>query len=402
MSFDPTEYIIQKLREYDPNLDTSPGTGIRDLLVNPFKSMLTTFYDSHQFVEQTLGLTSLSGISDATMENIASSFLVNRNYGTKAMGYVRIYFRDPRTITIPAGTEFLTTAGLKFYSTKSVTITATQMLANAERYPYYHTGDILVEAAEQGIKYQIGPEEIRSISNLGMTYNLVTNIASFTGAAERTTNADLYQKILDSAYNNALNSNKGIEKLLYNTFGSLENILVVGAGNPLMERDVIVDTTQPSYVDFYESDFRGKIFGQNFAPYVQSRAYYGSFIDIDSTNSGFITSEFPTPIDFSREFSQTQYSQIYYDDATITNITPSQVLLSEDFSSSGYAGSWVLSDEYVGYNNLVWSGEVRPVNGGLRFNDDPPTTYALIPEGVLALISGYLNAITINLPQDGQ
>jgi len=395
MAFDPVQYIIQQLRDYDSSIDTSPGSALRDLMVNPLSSMLESFGETHQIFENRLSLAQVSGLSETALDDIAANFLVSRVSGAKASGAVRIYFKDPQNLTLPKYTEFRTIGGLKFYSTKEHTVTATQMLSNADRYPLYHTGDIQVTAAEEGTTHEIGPLEITTVISLGMAYEAVSNNNSFTGGAAKDTNDELLTKILDSVHNASLASNKGIEATLKANFATITDITVVGANNALMLRDIAQDTTRPDVISYAETDFQGKILGYDASPYVENKAYYGLFIDEDLTNSGFLISEFPEPATFTREYSQEEYSQIFKEDASVTDITPSKVLAYETFSASGYDDAWTLSDERMGWGHLAYSGEITILNTALYLGNDPSRDMTfnrinIFPDQTIAQISGLL------------
>jgi len=100
---------------------------------------------------------------------------------------------------------------------------------------------------------------------------------------------------------------------------------------------------------------------------------------------------------FNREFSQDDYSYIYNEDAAITSIVPSEALLFEDFNASGYASSWIKSDEYLGSGITFGPGEIEVKNGKLYLGNAParpnsPRVF-LIPESTLILISGLLDQL---------
>jgi len=397
MALDIKSYLEQKLREYDPTIYVGPGSAIQDLLISPLTSILKPFYDVHKVFENRLSLADLNNLSEPAMDDIASNFGVTRIAGTNPTGYVRIYSRTPVNSIIPRNTEFSTRAGLKFYSVYEHSISTTQMLANSERYPLYHTGNILVRAAGPGKEYEIAPGAITSVYGLSFSYDSVSNPNAFTGGQARETNAELYQKIIDSIYKNSITSPKGVETLIKSNFGSVSDVLVIGAGNTLMQRDLVQDLNQPDVVSYYETDFRGKLLGQNISPYPRHRAYYGLFLDYVTTNSGYLPSEFPEPYMFNREFSQEDYSYIYEEDASITSIVPSKVLLFENFTASGYADAWVKSDEYLGSGIIFGPGEIETKNGKLYMGNDPERpnspTMVLITEGVQLLISGMLDQL---------
>lgn len=393
MALDPVQYLIQKLKEYDSSIDTSAGSAIRDLMINPLSSMLASFNETHRIFENRLSLANVSGLSEQALDDIASNFLISRTAGSKASGFVRIYFKSPINLVIPKNTEFRTSAGLKFYSVQEHTVTSTQMLGNLDRYPLYHTGNIFVRAENEGEAYQIGPQEITTVLGLSVSYDSVSNNSAFTGGAEKDTNDELYSRILDSVYNKSLASSKGITSTLISNFSSIKDVLVVGTEDDLMFRDIAEDTTRPDVTSYVETDFKGKIKGQNASPYVEHLAYYGLFVDENLLNSGYLTSEFPLPAYFSREYSQNDYSKIFKEDALITDITPSQVLIYENFNNSGYDDSWTASDERMGFGILQYSGEVTVLNDAIYLGNDLDRPGIFLPYYTITKISGLLAQI---------
>ncbi len=391
MAFNAVNYIVQKLREYDSSIDVSPGSVVRDFLINPMSSLLESYAKSHAAFENRLSLMSWDTLSEEALDDIASNFLVSRSQGSQATGYVRIYFKDAQDIVIPANTEFKAKDGRAYYSTRETTVTRSQMQGNIERYPLYSTGDILVQSIFKGLSYELGPQQITLVTNLGKTYAYVTNPVAFSGASERDTNTQLFEKILVSAYSSNVSSIAGISKTLKENFGSITDTYVAGAGHDLMQRDIIQNTTRADVVDFSYTDFNGKIKGYNTAPYNLNRAYYGLLVDPNLNNSGFLNSEFIAPSLFTREYSQDDYSKLFAADAAITAITPSQVLVYETFEASGYDSSWVLSDERMGVGTLTYSGEIRLLNNAIYMGNDPERGGVFLPYQTILLISGYLD-----------
>ncbi len=397
MAFDPVSYIVQTLREYDSSIDVGPGSVVRDFLINPLSSLLESYYKTHRIFEKRLSLLDINALSESAMDDIASNFLVSRAEGSHATGYVRIYFKDAQNILIPKYTVFKTSTGKEYYSQQEHSITRSQMLSNLERYPLYSTGDILVIAAKPGKTYELGPQEIVSATNIGSTYELVTNTSAFSGASERDTNLELYNKILDSAYNLSVASVKGISKRLIETFGTITDVYVAGAGHALMSRDLIVDTARPDVASYTEIDFNGKILGQNITPYNPSRAYYALIVDQNLGNSGLLPSEIGAPNTFTREFSQAEYSKLFKADAAITAITPSRVLVYETFEASGYDSNWIASDERMGVGVLLYSGEVALVNTAIYLGNDSNRAGNFLAFETMVQISGYLDEMTKHL-----
>ena len=393
MAFDAVEYIEQKLRAYDSTIDISEGSAVRDLLVNPLSSLLQAFNETHQIFENRLSVTDLNALSETALDDIASNMGITRAAGSKATGYVRIYFKTPQSITIRRNTELRTSDGRKYYSVNEHQVTRSQMLANSERYPLYHTGNILVKALNEGISYELGPQEITTAVNLDFSYELVTNPNAFTGASNKDTNAELYEKLVNAVHAGGLINSKAIKNTLTTNFASLKDVYVVGAGHNLMLRDVAQDTTRPDVTIYTEVDYNGKILNQNSAPYKISQAYYGLFTDENLSNSSYLPSEFPIPDQFSREYSQEQYSQIFAEDAFVTTLTPSQVLVYETFGASGYDSSWTTSDENMGLGVLTYSGEIAIVNNAIYLGNNPSRPGAFISYNLLTKVSGLLDQI---------
>jgi len=322
-----TEKLKLKLRQLDPSLDLRDGSAINDLVVFPIASMLEPYEAVHEANIQKAMINS-SGLSEDDLDIIASNFFIERESGTKATGNVRIYFSSKKNITIPVGSRFKSKSGLIYKATKTRYVTADAM--GLERYPYYSSNDIPVEAEEMGDVYRVDAGEITEWVDRTTSYQAVTNIVAITGGVDKETNAELYDRLLVSQNVQAATSTGGINKVLINNYPNVQNVGIVGAGDTLMIRDLNYDRGQLE--NYNKIDFNGCKQWQHWAPYNKSVIMMGKTGSDPYTVSGVY--DFPVPSVFLQEVTDDMYLGVYAEDSYYCT-AGLQELLYDNFNPSG-------------------------------------------------------------------
>lgn len=366
---DYSEYTRQATRDVLTDADTSPGSALNDLMINPLASILSPFGLEQSVTLSNMSLLYPSGITSQDFDEIAANFLLTRNPGTRSRGYVRMYFSSAQTVTVPAGTQFSTTDGRNYYTEGAFSITRATMYLNNLEYPLYSTGDIYVVAESEGETYDCEAGEINEVTGIQYSPVKVRNPLPLRGGLGTETNQQFRDRLLLSSHNRSLASPNGIELTLKELFPSIIDVLVVGAGSEYMERDIIWSGI--TYPEIRWIDYYGKISGLNEYPYNRSEAYFSYFRDTDPTTEVSV----PTSSSFTNEFSQHMYSRIFYSDSLYTEIEE-EILIHEVFAGSGYSSEWVLSDGYLGYGRTYINEiTVDTVEGAIKLGDDSrPTT----------------------------
>lgn len=239
MSIDIKNYIIEKIKELNPNIDTRMGSVFRDFMINPFSSLLAEYQKDHDDIVKQQAVTDLITTSTSALDAVGANFLVSRNEGTIASGFIKIYFAEPQALNIPTGTVLTTNQGLRFKTIAPFNISRFQMEQNLTDFPNYDSGNILLQAQEPGINYNVALGTIFSFGDAADTTPVrITAATVFTGGTIGESNATFFSRLRDTVHNKTLASPAAIESTIKDNYTDVVNVAVVGAGHPLMIRDL--------------------------------------------------------------------------------------------------------------------------------------------------------------------
>jgi len=364
--------IKKALRAYDSTIQFSESSALTDLVINPLTAVLDPFQDELATATKEQSLKTPENISEAEMDRYAANYFITRTTGNKATGNVKIFFRSPRTLYIPPGAYFETADGKKFNITSAFSVTEGQMVTNVSEYPYFDTGNIAVTADVSGVDGETGANTIKSVFGLNTTTAYIKNQVAITGGIAKETNAQLKTKILTSGINTSISSKTGIETLLLNQYSSLTSVVSIGVGDAQMDRDLIYTTasgevlaTLPS--NFFRSDYLGALSGIQTPPANRSRGYWGLFNVVLPVGDVFEADDVPNPGNFTDEWTETQYINLYkIDDGFNQNIS-SLTLLDEQFTGGTPDNpEWRKFDGGVRDGGLSNANQIKILEGLVR------------------------------------
>ena len=348
------QLIINAISAYDPTLDLTDSSSLTDLLINPGSAFFDPTISQLNFLLNNLGLQDPVNMSTDEVDAILSNFLIPRNAGSNASGYVELLYLVPQSVTIPPGTIFSTSDGVQFQNTQTIYVPLNVVQSNAWNYPYYSSGPVPVTAVLPGANGIISPGIINS-TTLTDAPSRVTNPAAFAGGSDTESNTDYVARVLTEVISGALGSAASITSTLLKTYPTIENVQVRGMGDPEMLRDIVASGVQ-EYGQNILIDYYGKVSGLNDLPYPESQAYYGVFYD-DPATSG-IQPDLPLLTEFTSEFTTDQYSGIYkLSNAGGTTIQTLNVL-NDNFNAAIIDSRWVQSDSTTGVGRLMKPDEV--------------------------------------------
>ena len=66
MAVDIKNFIIERIKAQDPEIDVREGSGIYDLLINPLSSILTSYQADHTDIKNRQGITDISQLPRIT------------------------------------------------------------------------------------------------------------------------------------------------------------------------------------------------------------------------------------------------------------------------------------------------------------------------------------------------
>ena len=274
-------FCREKLLNWDPDIDVSPGspidvTFIQPLLgrigTDPFSTNLPLFIRSRlaqEYPELALKegdalidllvkgaellfdplnreinrIAMVQSFKDPTLLNTDEASALGANLfayiqtGTLASGTVRIYFATPRSKTISPSDYFVSKTGLLFYPNSSQAIKADEMLYNIEGSQYYF--DVSVVAEAPGDQYNLDPDAIVSAPTVTDAVRVTNKARTSSGTA-----AETAPQFIDRAEQNlcekSLSSVRGIVTKLTAAFPEITRIAIVGYSDPEMGRDEVV------------------------------------------------------------------------------------------------------------------------------------------------------------------
>jgi uncharacterized phage protein gp47/JayE len=289
MAIDIKNYIIEKVRILDPTIDTRPGSVFRDFFINPLVPIIEQYEAEHNAVLNTYNVTDLSILEESQLDATAANFLLERITGSKATGYVKMYFSAPRSINLGQGTVLTSASGRQFEVVSDFSVTKLQMELNTGDYPNYDSGLIPVIAKIAGSEYQEEPNTTFTLASSAITPIKIVNTAVFIGGTDKETNTAFYARIKNEIANLSLASSAAIETQIKNLVTTAIAVEVVGAGHFRMIRDL---TTSIANVTSFSSEDYFLVHSGMHSGYDKPHvAYTGAFQDINETEA----IDFPTP-----------------------------------------------------------------------------------------------------------
>jgi hypothetical protein len=303
---DIANYIRQKLKEYDPQIDTRIGSVLNDFLISPLTTILEPYQLEHAKILDQLTLSDISELSDDQLNAVAATFLLERKPGAYAVGEVEFFYNSPKSVIIPKGTG-LESDGVAFSTTDDYAITKSQMESDLSDYPYYSTGPVQVVADEPGVVGNISPNSNFTVTGtLSTKPSKVINKSAFVSGVDEETNEALFNRIKSAIHGKSLAAPVSIQEKIMDTYTDVVDVEVVGAGHILMIRDL---TNAIEDVENYKSlDFEYTYSGVHNGEYDSKHmALTGNFLDLDETADV----QFPAITGWIHEFSDDMYHGLY-------------------------------------------------------------------------------------------
>ena len=256
MALPITDFIVERLLEYDSTFDTGGGIATTQLMINPLAIIFQPVRDELDAIQVSQTILSIleSDDPDAFDEDIvdalASNVFVERHTGGKASGTVRVRYFSPQSTDIGTGlASFLDTSNRRYVNVNPVSITMSEMGLNVDGSLYYV--DIPVESEEEGSGGNVDIGSVQVFENEPPNIANVTNLAKFSDGSDRETNTELIDRIRVAVTVRALVTGRGIVTTLTDNYSSIEEINVRGFGDPEMQRDIVYNVHIGGNIDVW-------------------------------------------------------------------------------------------------------------------------------------------------------
>ena len=256
------DLLVAAINENHPDLDLTPGSVLRDVLVNLYATLEARIRDSQSTSFRSNSLLEIvkdpTIADDEQVDRVLSNFNIIRGQGNRASGIVRIAISADETTQVSKGTKFVFN-GLGFVASTSVravksTITPSDVSDSGDIPLVAGIGgvyvfDVPVEAEEVGSIYNIIEDTIAtSVSPKTPRLVVVKTIQTFLGGRDAETNSDLISKLRDGIVGKLLGGRSHTEAKLKYQFPYIEGVGLTGFGDPELTRDLVaVESTEEEY-----------------------------------------------------------------------------------------------------------------------------------------------------------
>lgn len=229
-------FLVERLQTEIPELDVSPLSAMRDLVVRSAVVMLAPLRREINTIRTSQSLINYNIMTRDELNALLANYFTQLVEGSLSVGTVRLYFPSPRSVSVTPLVQFSTGAGLNFFPSSSQSLTSVQMSFNQEGSLYFM--DIQLEAEAAGEQYNVDVGEINSAPTIsGITK--VTNLARFTSGVNQETKADGVARALTSITVRNLITDRGVKFVIPTAFPAVDTLQVIGYGDAEMQRDVV-------------------------------------------------------------------------------------------------------------------------------------------------------------------
>ena len=405
MSVDIKTFILEQIKAADPLIDRSPGSVFYDYLVNPLSLVLDDYRTEHETILANEAAKTADELTSDALDALGLNFLLERDAGTKSVGYVKFFYNTPKTLEFSKGTKIQTQDGLEYEVPTNVYVPRVQMENNIVNYPYYDSGPIPVISVVAGLSYNMPANTsffLTDSTGIELPVKIV-NSEPIAMGTDKESNEDFYERIKSSILNNSLASPRAIDTKIKENFTAVVRTEIIGAGHPLMIRDLIYTTEEGA--DYEEATFLHTYSGVHSGLYdKKSIAYYGVFNDTDETDEVAL----PSLASFSKEFSNDMYQGIYLLNDVNYAEAEQNIIIREyfgdvfgdvqpDLAMILASGNYQIHDGVNPSQSLFYIDEIRVEDSKLILGkyldpDDPNNSNITVPIATIVGLGEMLNS----------
>lgn len=275
-------FLEQFLTDQVPDGDFTEGTALRDLAVNAIAAVVAFLRADAAQIRQMQSLLTVqaatSGDEEALTDAVTailSNFFVTPKGGTKARGFAIGHATQQVDVFISTSVQFTYSPGIVFVVDSSDTL----FISSAELVPIVEAdGSVLdyefkipLVAVATGEAYNVNPGLFSAFDRFNAYVTHIESTTTFSGGKGPETVDEVLARAPTAVSVRNLINDRSIDATLNENFDGIESLLVVGMGDPEMQRD-IVPTIAPNLkfhvggnVDIYlrtalvETSFTGSV-----------------------------------------------------------------------------------------------------------------------------------------------
>ena len=253
------EFIAILLEENIPEGRFSKGTALRDLTVKAFSFIFAHLQKENEEVralQSLLNVQSVATSSDpdldlavsASVDAILSNWFLRRKSGGFSRGQIFINVSSKQDYVIPANAKFLYSRGVAFFPDVDDTVNPILISSNdviavvdvngaVDSYQF----PLQVIAAQSGVGFNVPPAPWTGDGNFSIFVNEIFSDETFTGGTNRESTTAVIQRSNSAVAVRNLINNRSIDATLRERFVDINRLLVIGMGDPEMQRDLKIE-----------------------------------------------------------------------------------------------------------------------------------------------------------------
>lgn len=243
------ENILQQfLSDKMPNGDFGRGNALRDLTIT---GMAYTFAYLRREIDITrarqslLLLSKLTGTEiDDAVDEILSNWFLTRKVGRNSTGIATVYLTQQVDVNVPITSKFYR-GNLVFVPDAIDTVTIAKedltRLVDSNGVVVGYSFNILLKAQFPGEDYNIEAGAFTDFTRFSPYVTRVENQNAFSGGKGNETTTEMLDRASTAISVRDLNSPRSIDVTLRDEFTTVDDVTVIGMGDPEMIRDLILE-----------------------------------------------------------------------------------------------------------------------------------------------------------------
>jgi len=240
-SRDIESLIIALMRQNYPGIDvSSPGGGLRDLLVKPLILMLEPFKREIASLRNQQTFADAATLTAEEARALATNLALDERLGDYAFGNVQVFYSTTRPVGVDPSIVFSTDDGIAFVPQETRVYGQLDFKRSASTYFI----NVPVRSQKQSA-VSVPRGAIRNVSGLDGVLRVYNNIAISGGTAADTAKS-IQNRAITALSERSLNTKRGIESAVFSRFDGVVSVHVSGYGDVDMDRDLLVINTSAS------------------------------------------------------------------------------------------------------------------------------------------------------------
>jgi hypothetical protein len=229
-------FLSDRLKQAFPEMATDEGDAITDLLIKPALLLWDPIVREIFRVRSCQSFKDPQALTTDEADALGANLFSDRERGDFARGTGRLYYAQPRSVSVTPVNFFTSRSGLHFFPDGQQNITVNEMLLNISGSLYYFDVNLIAEAA--GTAYNIEANELINVANLEGTMQ-VKNLRRFRSGQKEETASEYIDRAQQELTERSMVTLRGLGARIPKAFPEVTRLAAVGFGDPEMQRDVL-------------------------------------------------------------------------------------------------------------------------------------------------------------------